>query len=107
MHPRQLPSSTLTRLTTAHAGVVTREQATALGLSRHAVQRLIDASDWVPVARGIYLTAPTVSTWPALAGSGILIGGNGARLGGEAAAYRAPAHDRRAEAADHAGASPS
>jgi len=74
-------------LATAQAGVVTREQATALGMSRHAIQRLTTAGDWVPLARGIYLTAPIVPTWPALAWSGVLIGGDGARLGGEAAAY--------------------
>ena len=87
MHARQPVPEALFRLAQLQDGVVSREQAIGLGLSRTAVTRLVRDGFWVRMARGIYLTAAMSPTWPALAWAGVLIGGDAARLGGLAAAH--------------------
>lgn len=87
MHPRQPVPEALTRLAQLQDGVVSREQAIGHGLSPSGVSRLVRDGFWVRLDRGIYLTAATSPTWPALAWAGVLIGGDAARLGGLAAAH--------------------
>lgn len=87
VYTRQPIPEALLRLARLQAGVVSREQATGLGLSPAAVTRLVREGFWTRVVRGVYLLAPVPSAWPALAWSGVLIGGDAARLGGLAAAH--------------------
>ena len=87
MYARQPVPDALLRLAQLQDGVISREQAIGLGLSPSAVTRLVRDGFWVRMARGIYLTAATSLTWPALAWAGVLIGGDAARLGGLAAAH--------------------
>ena len=68
-------------------GVVSREQALGLGLSRRALSRLVGEQQWQVLAPGIYLTTNGTASWRALAWAGVLIGGDDARLGGTAAGY--------------------
>lgn len=81
MHPRQEVPIDLARLAEIQGLVVSREQAMGCGLSRHVIQRLVGASQWVPLARGIYLTVPIVPSWDSLAWAGVLLGGPESRLG--------------------------
>lgn len=87
MRERQDPGPQLLRLSAAQAGVVTREQALGLGLSRHAVQRLVEQQHWQRLAPGLYVTHNGGVGWDSLAWGGVLLGGRGARLGGQAAAF--------------------
>jgi hypothetical protein len=84
---RQEPSDRLRGLAAAQAGCVTREQALGLGLSRHALARLLDQRRWRRLAPGLYLTHDADAAWDALAWGGVLLGGSGARLGGRAAGF--------------------
>jgi hypothetical protein len=69
------------------ADVLTRNQALALGLSRHSVGRLVESGQWRAMARGLYYTLPHDPPWLALAWAGVLLGGDEARLGGRAAGH--------------------
>lgn len=68
------------------AGVVTREQAGAHGVSPRIVSRLIDEGHWRRLDRGVYLTAGLEPTFEARAWAGALLGGDDARVGWLAAA---------------------
>jgi hypothetical protein len=56
MHARRTISTELTQLAALQAGVVTTEQAMALGQSRHSLARLVRSGQWVRLATGLYLT---------------------------------------------------
>ena len=68
------------------AGVVTREQASAHGVSPRVVSRLIDEGHWQRLDRGVFLTAGLEPTFEARAWAGTLLGGDEARVGSLAAA---------------------
>ena len=87
MYPRQPIPDGLVRLAPHQAGIITREQALGLGLSRHVIARLIGSAAWTPISPGIFYTAPGEPPWDALAWGGILVGGQGARLGPEASGH--------------------
>ena len=87
MHSREQPTAQLRRLAYVQDGIVTREQALGLGLSRHALSRLIGEQQWQVLAPGTYLTSNGVASWRAWGWAGVLIGGDDARLGGTAAGY--------------------
>ena len=76
----------LQRLTRLQAGVVTREQATAHGVSPRLVARLIDEGHWRRLDRAVFLTAGLEPTFEARAWAGTLLGGDDARVGALAAA---------------------
>ena len=73
-------------LAAAQAGVVTREQARAYGLSDGMIARLVRESHWCRLDRGVFLTADVEPCFEARAWAGVLIGGDHARIGGLAAA---------------------
>ena len=87
MQPRGEPSRALRRLAAAQEEVVTREQALAMGLSRHTLARLVAQGQWQRLTPGLFVTHSTTVTWPALAWGGVLLGGDRSRLGGRAAAH--------------------
>lgn len=87
MHPRTIVSAELARLATAQSGVVTTEQAMALGQSRHSLARLVEAGQWQRLAPGLYLTVPMSADFSALAWGGVLLGGEQARLGPRTSAH--------------------
>ncbi len=87
MHPRQPIPDALVRLALHQAGIITREQALGIGLSRHVIARLIGSAAWTPISPGIFYTAPGEPPWDALAWGGILVGGQGARVGPEASGH--------------------
>jgi hypothetical protein len=86
MQPRQPVPAALHTLALLQDGVVTREQALGLGLSRHAITRLANRDSWLRLTAGVYQTLPGAPTWPAVAWAGVLIGGDRARVAGQAAA---------------------
>jgi hypothetical protein len=67
--------------------VLSREQVLGHGLSKNTLASLVESGHWRRVARGAYLTTPTVPNWEALAWAGILLGGDHARLGPEASGH--------------------
>ena len=77
----------LQRLAELQSYVVTTDQVTGHGLSRHAVARLISSGHWTRLATGLYRTLPLPPDWEALAWGGILLGGDGARLGPKASGF--------------------
>ena len=87
MHARQPVPPDLERLAGFQAGVVTREQAVGLGLSRHAVERLLGSGQWVRIVPGIYALHPAAA-WDQSAWAAILVAGEGARLAGLASAFQ-------------------
>ena len=87
MHSRQPVPAAVVRLALHQGGVVTREQAVGLGLSRHVIARLVNSDTWRRVTRGVLYTAPGEPPWEALAWAGILVGGQPARLGPEASGH--------------------
>ena len=87
MHSRHEVPPGLSRLAREQAGVVSREQVLAFGLSRNVLDRLLRADSWRHLAVGMYLTAPVEPSWEALSWAGVLIGGNRARLGPESSGY--------------------
>ncbi|SEQ38157.1 type IV toxin-antitoxin system AbiEi family antitoxin domain-containing protein [Microlunatus flavus] len=87
MHARQEPGPRLLRLATAQSDVVTSAQALGLGLSRHALGRLVDQERWQRLAPGLYVTHNAAVGWEALAWGGVLLGGPAARLGPTASAH--------------------
>lgn len=68
------------------AGVVSREQATAHGVSPRVVSRLLDEGHWRRLDRGVFLAADVEPTFEARAWAGTLLGGDDARVGRLAAA---------------------
>jgi very-short-patch-repair endonuclease len=68
-------------------GVVSRSQALEHGLSRHAIERLVEQRQWQRLADGLFLTGSGQPPWRARAWAAVLAGGPGARLGGAAAAH--------------------
>lgn len=86
MHARQVVPRDLSRLAAHQDQVVTREQALGLGLTRHALARLVADGFWRLLARGVYCVDPRPD-WRSLAWAGVLIGGDRARLGGAAAGF--------------------
>jgi Transcriptional regulator, AbiEi antitoxin len=69
------------------AGVLSLEQCSAYGLSRHSIDRLLQEGHVQRLERGLMLLGFDRPSWLALAWGGVLLGGTGARLGGLAAAY--------------------
>ncbi|MBA8792438.1 very-short-patch-repair endonuclease [Friedmanniella endophytica] len=86
MHPRQIPSPALLRLAEAQPSALSREQVLGLGLSRHALARLVAEGRWCRLTEGIVSTTPRPE-WLTLAWTGLLVAGDRARLGGAAAAH--------------------
>jgi very-short-patch-repair endonuclease len=68
------------------AGVVTREQASAHGVSPRVVARLLDEGHWRRLERGVFFTADLAPPFVARAWVGTLLGGDDARVGDLAAA---------------------
>ena len=87
MIPRLQPSEALLRLATAQAGVVTAEQAQALGFHRQAVRRVAAEGRWQRLLPGTYFTHDTEPPWLALAWAGVLRGGDEAVVCLDAAAH--------------------
>lgn len=87
MNPRIDPSPALRQLAALQEGVLTSEQASAYGLGRHSIGRLLDAGQWQRLDRGLYLTSNQQPSWLALAWAGTLIGGDHARIARTGAAY--------------------
>ena len=63
------------------AGVVTREQASAHGVSPRLVSRLITEGHWRRLEQGLFLAADVEPSFEARAWAGTLLGGDDARLG--------------------------
>lgn len=76
----------LKQLSELQAGVVTREQASAHGVSPRIVSRLIGEGHWRRLDRGVFLTADVRPTFETRAWAGTLLGGDRARVGQLAAA---------------------
>ena len=87
VHTRRTISTDLARLAKLQAGVVTTEQAVALGQSRHSLARLVQSGQWLRLTVGLYLTVPTAVDFAVLAWGGVLLGGDGARLGPQASGF--------------------
>jgi hypothetical protein len=87
VHPRQAVPAPLLRLSLHQAGVVTREQALGLDVSRHVLARLVSSGSWRRISSGVFHTLPSEPAWDALAWAGVLIGGPHARLGGESSGH--------------------
>lgn len=87
-----MPDS-LDRLASLQAGVLTREQALAFGMSRHALPRLVDSGLWRRLDDGLFLIGGS-PTWESQAWAAVLAGGDHARLGGQAAGYAHRLTDR-------------
>ena len=84
---RQRVPDPLLRLADRQGGVVSREQAIAHGLSRHALPRLVATGLWQPVARGLFLVGAGEPSWEGLAWGGLLVGGDRSRLGPNASGF--------------------
>ncbi len=87
MHPRQQPDDRLHDLARLQAGVLSLEQAAALGLGRHGVARLVREGEWQRLDRQIYFTSRARPDWSASAWAGLLLSGPSGRLAGRSAAY--------------------
>lgn len=87
MYPRIEPSAQLLDVASRQSGVITSSQATAYGLGRRPVERLVAAGRWRRVSAGIFFVESTEPPWLAVGWAGLLAGGEGARLGGAAAAH--------------------
>lgn len=87
MKHRIIPSSDLRQLADLQAGVVTSSQAAQLGLTRHAVSKLVADGHWFRIAPGVLHTHWQPPPWLALAWAGVLYAEPDARIGGDAAAY--------------------
>lgn len=86
MIPRTKAPAELFALAERQAGVISREQAAAHGISDRVRHRFVEIGLWQPLARGVYWARARPS-WEGLAWAGILIGGDGAGLIGRAAAH--------------------
>lgn len=87
MRPRTDPNLALLNLAAEQAGVLTREQLLAHGLSDESVTRLLRHGWWQRLESGLYYCESGTPPWLALAWGGVLLGGDDARLGAEAAAH--------------------
>ncbi len=87
MHPRTAVPSALTQLAACQAGVLTREQIIAYGLSKDVLARLTRSGGWRRLGRGVFSTESGSPEWESLAWAGVLVGGDQARLGPEASGY--------------------
>ena len=86
MIERQALTPAVERLLIHQAKVVTKQQATEAGMTRHALARLVRDGRWSSLSYGIYC-ASLEASWDARAWAGCLIGGENARLGAQASAY--------------------
>ncbi|MET3806237.1 very-short-patch-repair endonuclease [Nakamurella sp. UYEF19] len=86
MRTRQNPPDALLRLAAAQAGVVSRSQALATGLTTKAVYRLLKDGSWGPLERGIFLVPHTGPSWLGRVWAGVLLGGSESRAAGSTAA---------------------
>ena len=87
MHHRHAVPPALTLLADQQDGVVSREQALALGVGRAVLQRLCDQGAWTRLGRGVFWTRSGPPPWRATAWAGVLLGGDQARLGPEASGH--------------------
>jgi very-short-patch-repair endonuclease len=87
MYRRQGVPVALRELALHQSGIITREQALALGFTDGGLARELRDGAWQRTATGIYLTSTGPPSWEANAWAGVLIGGDAARIGGRAAAY--------------------
>jgi very-short-patch-repair endonuclease len=87
MKARISPPTKLLSLAAAQAGVVSREQVSAVGLTRRPLERLIAEGRWQRLDRGLYLASDQPPDWLGLAWGGLLLGGQEARLGGRSAGF--------------------
>lgn len=68
------------------AGVFTRQQALAAGVTKSVLDRMTREERWFSVAHGLWSTTPELD-WSAKAWGGVLLGGRTALIGGQAAAH--------------------
>jgi len=80
MHPA-------TKLATQQYGVISREQALALGLNVHAIRWLRDSKEWLDVHSGVYRVATIPQTWNQRAIAALLLAGESAALSYASAAH--------------------
>lgn len=73
--PRQLIDMALEQ-----AGIVTRSQAHACGLSRDVIERFRGSGGWQGLTPGVYFTNSGEVPWMARAWAGVMIGGSGSAL---------------------------
>lgn len=88
----RVQSSSLARamlrpLAVAQAGVVSREQAVAHGVSARTIERLVREQQWRRLDHGVFLTLDDQPSFEARGWAGVLIGGDGARLASTAAGH--------------------
>lgn len=79
--------SKLRPLAVAQAGVVSRGQALAHGVSARTIERLVGEQQWRRLDPGVFLTFDDEPSFEARAWAGVLIGGDGARLASSTAAH--------------------
>jgi very-short-patch-repair endonuclease len=72
-------------LAKGQAGVLTRKQAAAAGLTDNVVKRLVSQGAWRRLVRGVFALTP--DTWLQRAWAGVLLGGTNAVLGNAAAGH--------------------
>ena len=87
VHPRTVIPQTLVRLANCQAGVLTREQVTAHGVSGDVLGRLSRSGEWRRLGRAVFATSSGAPGWETLAWAGVLLGGDRARLGPEASGH--------------------
>ncbi len=68
-------------------GLISREEAYALGLSRRAVEWRIAKGDWVRVQQGVYRLSGTPVTWPQQARMATMLAGPGSALSHQTAGF--------------------
>ena len=74
------------RLARLQAGVLSREQALGLGVTRRVVDRLLVDGTWARLDRAVYLVPGIEPTWAGRVWGGILLGGPESRAAGLTAA---------------------
>lgn len=84
---RHTPFVRLELVLRRQAGMVSRAQALAIGMSRHQVDRLIAAGRWLPIYPGVYLAADHGPTEEGRIWSAALWVGDDATVSGLAAAW--------------------
>ncbi len=83
--PRTRLPEPLLQLAAAQAGVLSREQVLAFGITDRVVDRLVTQGTWRRVTRGVF--AASAETWLQLAWAGVLLGGTSAIIGERSAGY--------------------
>jgi len=78
--------SASTAIIRRQAGVITRGQALATGITRRRIDGLLSTQRWTPLFQGVYLSADAELTWSAMAHAATLAAGLGATLVGDSAA---------------------